>query len=195
MGVDCLNSEQHLRLVEPHFADSTAIINSGDFNCWESYSKARQAILSVNKPSADMTFMKKQQELNYLAHRKRIDETKPNVDCSLPLGMRPEATTKQGKKKQMDRDRYYRKLEKENRTLLERLSKVMQQKNIDNEIRKSSAAKFKEFLTAQARKNHLQRITVRYQLNQRSGEVWRGRIIVVICITFFIFLGIPRPGN
>lgn len=110
--------------------------------------------------------VRKQQELNYAAHRHRIETMKCNIDCTLPLGMRPEATSKLGKKKEMDRNRYYRKLEKENRILLERLSKVMQQKNIDNECKgyDRAASKFRELLTAQARKSDLQRIT---EENQR----------------------------
>lgn len=99
-------------------------------------------------------WMKKMQNKGFEDHHKRMQEMKCIVDCG------PPRAAPQSKKKEIERRRQYAAIELDNRLILERLAKVMQQKTIDNENR----VKMGKSLTQTHRKLELQRIT---QENQR----------------------------
>eukprot|EP00607_Mallomonas_marina_P009739 CAMPEP_0182420840 /NCGR_PEP_ID=MMETSP1167-20130531/5928_1 /TAXON_ID=2988 /ORGANISM="Mallomonas Sp, Strain CCMP3275" /LENGTH=181 /DNA_ID=CAMNT_0024597337 /DNA_START=193 /DNA_END=738 /DNA_ORIENTATION=- len=95
-------------------------------------------------------WQKKIAERDYAAHTKRIAEMKSSLDISQPK------TYTKSKKKDVERKRHYAEIDRENRLLLERLAKIMQQKTIDNE---SGVLQFKKSLTQTNRRIELERIT------------------------------------
>jgi hypothetical protein len=93
----------------------------------------------------------------YEDHMKRISSMKSVID-SKP----PKISKLDNKKKDIERRRHYASIEMDNRLLLERLVKTMQNKTIDNENK--TCKKYSKSLISTSRKLELQRIT---QENQR----------------------------
>eukprot|EP01041_Mallomonas_annulata_P012365 gene12365-26013_t len=96
-------------------------------------------------------WQKKMADRDYAAHMQRISEMKSSVDL-----VAPKAYLKANKRKESDRRRQYADIDRENRLLLERLAKIMQQKTIDNE---SEVIQFKKSLSQSTRRVELERIT------------------------------------
>lgn len=108
------------------------------------------------------------EEITYQQHRERINTMKPTIDCGPPRA-HPFSN-----KNEMEKQRFQNVVEMDNRLMLERLAKVVQNKSIDNEIHKSVAmhAQFKKKLGLTKKRLEMQRLTEENQrLLKRIQEV------------------------
>jgi len=98
------------------------------------------------------SWQKKVAEKDYNAYLKRVSTIKSVValDRSEPKKF------SKSMRKENERRRQYAEIDRENRLLLERLAKIMQQKTIDNE---NDALKYKKSLSQTTRRQELERIT------------------------------------
>ena len=104
----------------------------------------------------------------YQQHLDRIKSMKPTVDSG------PPREHPFSNKREMEKLRFTSMIEMDNRLMLERLAKVVQNKSIDNEIHKSVAmhAAFKKKLGLTKKRLHMQKITEENQrLLKRIQEV------------------------
>lgn len=108
------------------------------------------------------------EEITYQQHRERINTMKPTIDCGPPRA-HPFSN-----KNEMEKQRFQNVVEMDNRLMLERLAKVVQNKSIDNEIHKSVAmhAQFKKKLGLTKKRLEMQKLTEENQrLLKRIQEV------------------------
>lgn len=107
-------------------------------------------------------------KMNYEEHCARIKNMGPTVDTG------PPRAHPLSNKREMDKLREFANIEYDNKLLLERLAKVVQQKTIDNEIHKSVKmhAEFKAKLGLTKKRLEMQKITEENQrLLKRIQEV------------------------
>lgn len=107
-------------------------------------------------------------KLNYEQHLERLKNMKSTVECGPPRA-HPFSN-----KREQDKRREFAAIEFDNKLLLERLAKVVQQKTIDNEIHKSVEfhATFKKKLNLTKKRLEMQKITEENQrLLKRIQEV------------------------
>jgi len=107
-------------------------------------------------------------KLNYEQHVERLKNMKATVECGPPRA-HPFSN-----KREQDKRREFASIEFDNKLLLERLAKVVQQKTIDNEIHKSVEfhANFKKKLNLTKKRLQMQKITEENQrLLKRIQEV------------------------
>lgn len=108
------------------------------------------------------------EEITFQQHRERINTMKPTIDCGPPRA-HPFSN-----KNEMEKQRFQNVVEMDNRLMLERLAKVVQNKSIDNEIHKSVAmhAQFKKKLGLTKKRLEMQKLTEENQrLLKRIQEV------------------------
>jgi len=93
--------------------------------------------------------------MTYEQHIERLRNMRPTIDCGPP---RAHPFTN---KREQDKRREFAAIEFDNKLLLERLAKVVQQKTIDNEIDKSidMHARFKKKLALRGKQLEMQKIT------------------------------------